>query len=565
MRTRLLFSSSILAIVLVLSGCQEDPEQAANKLFVEASALHTGSQDFSANDPEQIQKRRSDLEQVLAKIETIVSDYPESSLAVEIVSTGAARGLSREAIAEEIEALDLATRCLQEYRVECVDTEVAERLAELSQQGALDASDVPVAMAYIHAIGGNVEKAMSYLSTAEPKNIGRFAREGVMIPLLASGEIQSFGDLIAAIPNRNVADEITKDGRQEDFDVFLPVFLSNGAIEAGRFTEALDRILPVFDSAADAQGDRAKEELVAVMGSLAAKVVWEMPEADLSALSQETRAKLVSALAVTSELIDSGAARADRKSKGVLLIAQARLGDAEALQELEALAPETDGLDVVVGGKAASLFPGSKVFTAWLAELQGSNLDVWWRVAAAVFAKDGAEAAAAYVAQSSSLNRITNIPPARLEVNRALEQAFVLTIQGDHAAASDVYRAALPVLQGDADAANFGYFSQDMHPWFVATMVEEGAFVGTEELRGLHAVPVPSGRLLAFFGSVKDAAATHALKGRTADASDLFARLLRVALDSGDDALLMELLKPSLPRGGQNDVFLPRAFELPNP
>lgn len=75
----------VLAVgILALAGCKEGPEQAANKLLVESTVtweqyleLGPGSDQWTA--------QLALLRQISANLEEIVTEHPESSLAVELV------------------------------------------------------------------------------------------------------------------------------------------------------------------------------------------------------------------------------------------------------------------------------------------------------------------------------------------------------------------------------------------------------------------------------------------------------------------------------------------------
>jgi outer membrane murein-binding lipoprotein Lpp len=87
--------AAALVAVSVLAGCRGDPEKEANKLFVEASPLWAQYQALPERDPAQYEARLALLTQVDENLKAIVSDYPESSLAVELASTGSVKNLNK--------------------------------------------------------------------------------------------------------------------------------------------------------------------------------------------------------------------------------------------------------------------------------------------------------------------------------------------------------------------------------------------------------------------------------------------------------------------------------------
>jgi hypothetical protein len=80
-------------------------DESANKLFVEAVPLWNQYQALPEEDPAQYEARLQLLNQIDKNLKSILKDYPESSLAVELVSTGALKQLNQEQIEAEIPRL----------------------------------------------------------------------------------------------------------------------------------------------------------------------------------------------------------------------------------------------------------------------------------------------------------------------------------------------------------------------------------------------------------------------------------------------------------------------------
>lgn len=101
---------SILAATLfsfvLLAGCKEDPEKAANKLFVETVPLWNQYQALPDTDPTQYGVRLDLLTQLVKNLDVIVAEYAESSLAVELVSTGQLKQLDKSEIVAEVTRLE---------------------------------------------------------------------------------------------------------------------------------------------------------------------------------------------------------------------------------------------------------------------------------------------------------------------------------------------------------------------------------------------------------------------------------------------------------------------------
>jgi hypothetical protein len=97
---RLVLAAMLSCVLLV--GCKDDPEQAANKLFVEAAALFEEYQALRPDNPAQYKSRLKLLTQVATNLDSILGDYPGSSLAVDLASTGKARQLVKKEIDDDI-------------------------------------------------------------------------------------------------------------------------------------------------------------------------------------------------------------------------------------------------------------------------------------------------------------------------------------------------------------------------------------------------------------------------------------------------------------------------------
>jgi ribosomal 50S subunit-associated protein YjgA (DUF615 family) len=80
-------------------------DESANKLFVEAVPLWNQYQALPEEDPAQYEARLQLLNQIDENLKSILKDYPESLLAVELVSTGALKQLDKEQIEAEIPRL----------------------------------------------------------------------------------------------------------------------------------------------------------------------------------------------------------------------------------------------------------------------------------------------------------------------------------------------------------------------------------------------------------------------------------------------------------------------------
>ena len=129
---RLSVGASIVAL-MALSGCQGDPNEAANALMVEMLAAQKEVAVLTdASNKDEVAKRIKLLEGILASSKTIVDDYPEANLALEISSKGAAQGIEFAAVEKQLElarrdltCFDDAVQCMVAIYSENIDTMLA--------------------------------------------------------------------------------------------------------------------------------------------------------------------------------------------------------------------------------------------------------------------------------------------------------------------------------------------------------------------------------------------------------------------------------------------------------
>ena len=95
---RLTFAALVVTMLATGAHAWDWPwvsaDEKANRLFVEASPLWAQYQALPERDPAQYEARLQLLTQVNEKLKAIATDYPESSLAVELVSTGSVKNLN---------------------------------------------------------------------------------------------------------------------------------------------------------------------------------------------------------------------------------------------------------------------------------------------------------------------------------------------------------------------------------------------------------------------------------------------------------------------------------------
>jgi hypothetical protein len=110
------FTSAVLltAIALFTAGCQEDPEEAANKLFVESTQSIAEAESITSETGPDLEKKAALLQVAVQKLNQIVSEYPAATLAVEIASTGGARGVEIVELKDQIATIEDKVKCVNE-------------------------------------------------------------------------------------------------------------------------------------------------------------------------------------------------------------------------------------------------------------------------------------------------------------------------------------------------------------------------------------------------------------------------------------------------------------------
>jgi hypothetical protein len=104
----------VLSTLLLAAGCTEDPEAAANELFVEAASAIKNAEELDATTVEAMTNRRDLLAVAVGNLDEIVSEYPSSSLAVDLASLGAAKGIEIKKIRESLGAATHNLMCLED-------------------------------------------------------------------------------------------------------------------------------------------------------------------------------------------------------------------------------------------------------------------------------------------------------------------------------------------------------------------------------------------------------------------------------------------------------------------
>ena len=192
-----LLRAILLFTILGAGGCKADPEQAANKLLVETAVIWSQYQALPADDPAQLAARLDLLQQAEANLARIVADYPESTLAVQLATTGAVGKIATEQIqaasadvTREIECRKDPKHCMT-LQVIAEALQTARGLEKATDRG-LALADVAKAQAAAGDVAGALETFASALQTArgiEEAVVRAFALATVAEAQAAAGDV----------------------------------------------------------------------------------------------------------------------------------------------------------------------------------------------------------------------------------------------------------------------------------------------------------------------------------------------------------------------------------------
>ena len=147
-------------------------DDSANKLFVEAVPLWNQYQALLADDPAQYEARLKLLTQVDENLQAIVNDFPESSLAVEMSSTGSAKNLNKADIEVARAYLEGTIECIKPGKIcaSWIISEALETAKSLDDDGFLRAgvlAEIAGAQAASGDISGAKQTIPEVLATAK--------------------------------------------------------------------------------------------------------------------------------------------------------------------------------------------------------------------------------------------------------------------------------------------------------------------------------------------------------------------------------------------------------------
>jgi len=123
-----LLKAMLLFSVLGAGVARADPEQAANRLLVETAVIWNQYQALPADDPAQLAARLDLLQQAEANLSRIVADYPESTLAVQLATTGAVGMIATDQIRSASAEVTREIECLKDPKSCMIVHIIAEAL-----------------------------------------------------------------------------------------------------------------------------------------------------------------------------------------------------------------------------------------------------------------------------------------------------------------------------------------------------------------------------------------------------------------------------------------------------
>lgn len=161
-----LLRSVAFAGVLLGSGCTEDPEAAANEIFVAASAKWAEYQALSTEDTAVLEQRLNLLTEIDTSLQKIVSDYPSSTLAVELASSGKVKQIPWTENKSLMEDLAEDLTCAKDPNSEvCVFPNLRKRMEQVDLGRA--EADVDI----LFALGGETKALIERAEAVEdPRN-----------------------------------------------------------------------------------------------------------------------------------------------------------------------------------------------------------------------------------------------------------------------------------------------------------------------------------------------------------------------------------------------------------
>ena len=142
----------VLSVVLA-TGSWADANEKANALFAEAVQLWKQAEVIEGDSLEELEKRLELLEQIGANLDSIVSDYPGSNLAVQLL-IGSVGPLNVAEVDEQLEVLNNAIWCQQNLR-DCLIQEALEVAGSIE-----DADGRSWALFSVYASLGDVDGAL---------------------------------------------------------------------------------------------------------------------------------------------------------------------------------------------------------------------------------------------------------------------------------------------------------------------------------------------------------------------------------------------------------------------
>lgn len=124
--TKLGLAAILLTSTLLLSACQEDPEQAANALFISATQTVEAAGKVTGRSESDLTQRVTLTEEALAAFDKIVADYPQSSVAVKIVSERKVGNVDLTLLEADLAGMKAELGCFTD-QAKCIALEIKKK------------------------------------------------------------------------------------------------------------------------------------------------------------------------------------------------------------------------------------------------------------------------------------------------------------------------------------------------------------------------------------------------------------------------------------------------------
>jgi tetratricopeptide (TPR) repeat protein len=220
-----LFPALLLGSTVLLSACQEDPEQAANAAFVQAMKTVEEAGAIKGTAESDLTQRVKLTEGALAAFDKIVTDYPQSSVAVKIISERKVGTVDLAAMEEVLDQTKRDLACL-ENRKDCIGIEIGRKFAGIELDDSSSPAWFQSSLSDFYATAGMVKEFEATLVTlSDPTDRIR--------PLTSAGRIDEalavLGDPSSADPTDviGISVSLSENGQTDRAKELATIALAN--------------------------------------------------------------------------------------------------------------------------------------------------------------------------------------------------------------------------------------------------------------------------------------------------------------------------------------------------